>query len=115
MVLFFWASWASNSTESLNLLQQAYNRYSDQAYFVVVNLTTTPRETREAADAYWAATSYSFPTYYDLDGSCRAAFRVDTVPTTFFMKEENLALAYFKGNLTRYGLSVGLDCILPEQ
>lgn len=114
VVLCFWASWATGSKDTLDLLQAAYNKYGDQVYFVVVNLTTTPRETKEAAEAYWATTSYSFPTYYDLDGTCRAAYKADTVPTTFFMKEDNLALAYFKGKLTKFGLSVGLECILPE-
>lgn len=115
MVLCFWASWATGSKDTLDLLQAAYNKYGDRVSFVVVNLTTTPRETREAADAYWASTSYSFPTYYDLDGACRAAYKADTVPTTFFMKEEHFALAYCKGKLTKFGLSVGLELILPEE
>lgn len=115
IVLCFWASWATNSPDTLNLLQAAYNNYGDKVYFIAVNLTTTPRETEEAAKAFWASSSYSFPTYYDLDGTCRSAFGADTVPTTFFIKEENLAIAYFKGNLTRYGLTVGMNCILPKE
>lgn len=115
VIVCLWASWATGSEATLDLLEEAYNLHSDKLYVVAINLTSSARETKEDAQAFWDSHNYSFPTYYDNDGTCQALFEVNTVPTTFFLRENNRAIAYFKGKITRYGLRLGLDALLPKR
>lgn len=115
VVLCYWGSWASGSEDTLNLMQEIYDLYSDRLSVVAVNLSASSKESREAADAYWAEKGYSFPTYYDNDRACQNAYGIETVPTTFFLQEDCWAVAYFTGKLTRYGARIGLGCILTPE
>ena len=115
VVLCFWASWATASESTLNLLAEQYVNYSQDVYFVVVCITDGTKETRETADAFLADKSYPFPVYYDLDGVCHASYKVSTKPTTFFLKKDNLAYAYNKGALTKMILTTGIDYVLPPK
>ena len=112
-MICYWASWAGDSEKSLKRIAQFYELYHEDVYFLAINITDGDKETRETADTFLADKSYPFPVFYDLDGVCHAAFRVNTKPTTFFLKENCWAMAYFKGNLTKYGMNMGMKCILP--
>ena len=114
VVLCYWASWATGSDDTLDLINQYYAEYSEKVHFVVINLTNAEKETREAADAYLAEKNYAFPVYYDTDGVCRTSYSVNTVPTTFFLEDDAYAVAYSKGKLTKRVLLAGIEYILKE-
>ena len=115
IIICFWASWATGSGPTLEMLKQCHAEYGEDIYFLAINITDGIRETRELADAFLADKSYPFPVFYDLDGVCRSAYGVNTKPTTFFIQKENWAIAYFKGNLSTMGLNRGLQTILPKE
>ena len=112
VVLCYWASWATGSADTLDLIAKYYAEYSDKVHFVVINLTNSEKETREAADAFLADKNYPFPIYYDTDGVCRTSYAVNTVPTTFFLEDDAYAVAYSKGKLTKRVLLAGIAYIL---
>lgn len=112
VVLCYWASWATGSDDTLDLIAKYYAEYSDKVHFVVINLTNSEKETREAADAFLADKNYPFPIYYDTDGVCRTSYSVNTVPTTFFLEDDAYAVAYSKGKLTKRVLLAGIEYIL---
>ena len=115
IVLCFWASWAAPSESTLALLAEQYVNYSQDVYFIVICITDGEKETKETADAFLADKSYPFPVFYDLDGVCHSAYHVNTKPTTFFIKKDNVAYAYNKGALSRFALTTGIKYVLPPK
>lgn len=109
VVINFWASWCGPSYRELTMFQQAYDEYKYDVNFLMINTTSDSRETREAADKMIADGGYTFPVYYDLDASAANAFKVTSLPTSFFIDANGDAVAYAAGEIGRANLELGLQ------
>ncbi len=83
VVVNMWTSWCSFCKSELPDFQKAYETYGSDVVFLMINLTGS--DTREDADALIQSKGYTFPVYYDLDGSAAGAFSVRSIPMSVFI------------------------------
>ena len=100
VILNFWASWCGPCKAEMPDFQKAYLNYNDYIEFVMVNLTTSMYETRKKAEDFIVQQGYTFPVFFDTNGSAAEAYGIRSIPTTVLINEEGCILATFSGMLT---------------
>lgn len=95
--------WKKEAEEELNLMQEFFDLYGEQANFVMIHLTDEA-ETKEDALAFVAQKGYTFPVYFDPMNTAADAYEVTLVPTTYFMNAKNVLKAHAQGALDKSAL-----------
>ena len=113
VVLNFWASWCGPCQSEMPEFNEKYLELADEVTFLMVNLTDGGRETVEGASAFIAEKGYAFPVLYDTSGEAAAAYRIYSIPVTYFIDARGCAVAQAKGAIGASTLQRGLDMILP--
>ena len=114
VIVNFWATWCGYCVMEMPDFQAAYEEFGDQIHFMMVNVTDGYQETEAAARAFIAEKGFTFPVYYDLDLSAAGAYGVSSMPVTFFIDAEGMAVAYGRGALDAASLRQGIDMLLEE-
>ncbi len=114
VVLNFWASWCPPCKAELPDFQAEYDIWGEQVQFLFVNLTDGTQETVETASAYIAKQGYTFPVYYDKDYSAVYAYRINSIPATYFIDAEGYLVKRYTGMIDRETLQQGIASILPK-
>ncbi len=90
---------------------EAYAELGDEIHFLMVNMTTSSRESFEKASAFIEEKGYSFPVFYDLDSNAATTYGVYSLPTTLFIDAEGHGIAQATGAIDREILQRGIDMI----
>ena len=114
VVLNFWASWCPPCKAELPDFQAEYEIWGEQVQFLFVNLTDGATETVETASAFIAKQGYTFPVYYDKDYSAVYAYRITSIPATYFIDAEGYLVKRYTGMIDRETLQQGIASILPN-
>lgn len=114
VVLNFWATWCGYCVMEMPDFQEAYEGFGDRIHFMMVNVTDGYQETEAAARAFIAGQDFTFPVYYDLDLSAAMAYGISSMPQTFFIDAESMAVAYAQGALDAASLRRGIGMLLGE-
>jgi peroxiredoxin len=114
VVLNFWATWCGYCVMEMPDFQEAYEEFGDRIHFMMVNVTDGYQETEAAARAFIAGQDFTFPVYYDLDLSAAMAYGISSMPQTFFIDAEGMAVAYAQGALDAASLRRGIGMLLGE-
>ena len=114
VVVSFWASWCSSCKAGLPTFQAQYEELGDQVHFLMVNMTTSLQESREAAEAFIAESGYSFPVYYDEQGSAFEAYAVTSLPGTCFIDSDGYLMSAVLGPLGEEEFEVNLGLVHPQ-
>ncbi len=114
VVLNFWASWCPPCKAEMPDFEEMYKQYGDRVHFMVVNLTDGTRETVDSAKAYVGAQGYTFPVYFDTTMQAANAYRVYSIPTTYFINADGTLLSYAEGMIDARTLETQLKRLLGE-
>lgn len=111
VVLNFWASWCGPCQMEMPDFDEAYAELGGEIHFLMVNMTTSDRESFENAAAFIDEQGYSFPVFYDLDGDAAETYGVYSLPTTYFIDAQGYGVAQATGAIDRETLEKGISMI----
>lgn len=100
VVLNFWASWCGPCRKEMPDMQKFYDAYKDKNVEVVaVNLTHFERK-REHVDEFVKEYGLTFPIPLDVEKQQYDAYKVITIPTTYFLDENGVIKERHLGPMT---------------
>ena len=108
----FWATWCPPCRNELPAFQAAYEEYGEDITFMMVDLTDGTRETQEIVDEFLIETGYTFPVYFDLDGSAAKAYQLYSIPETVGVNAEGKVIFLQVGALTEETLQDVIEDLL---
>ena len=114
VIVNFWATWCGYCVMEMPDFQEAYEEFGDRIHFMMIDVTDGYQETEAAAKAFIAEKGFTFPVYYDLDLSAAGAYGISSMPQTFFIDAEGMAVAYAQGALDAASLRQGIGILLGE-
>lgn len=79
-----WASWCGPCRAEMPAMQRVYDLYRE-AGFVVLAVNATNQDSLEAANRFVAEHGLEFPILFDVDGSVSARYRLQALPSSFFI------------------------------
>ncbi len=111
IVLNFWASWCGPCCSEMPEFDAVSQELQGEVTFLMVNMTDGGQETVETASALIAQEGYQFPVYYDTDMDAATVYGVYSLPTTYFINADGVAIAQATGAIDRETLQRGIDMI----
>ncbi|MCS7038567.1 MAG: TlpA disulfide reductase family protein [Anaerolineae bacterium] len=110
VVLNFWATWCAPCEAEMPELEQAYRRYGN-AGLVVIGVNQG--EDEATVRAYADRLGLSFPLVRDGDTQVGRRYRVEALPTTFFIDREGIIREQVIGQMNTAVLRQRLRSIFP--
>src|SRR5512143_2601492 len=89
VVLNFWASWCPPCRAEMPALNAVYQKFRDQG-LIVLGVNTTFQDDETSARAAVRDWGLSFPIAFDRDGVTSRQYRVQAMPTTFFIGRDGV-------------------------
>lgn len=111
VVLNFWASWCPPCKGEMPDFEAMYKIYSPDVQFMMVNLTDGSQETLSSATAYIAEQGYTFPVFYDTALDATNKYGIYSVPMTYFIDENGIAVARASGAIDAETLEYGISML----
>ncbi len=88
VILNFWASWCGPCRQEAPDLKEIYLKYQDKLDFYAINLTSS--DDVDSAKAFVQEFQLSFPILLDKTGEVADAYRVMSIPTTYFIDTDGI-------------------------
>ena len=107
----FWATWCPPCRAELPAFDVAFQTYGSSIQFLMVDLADGVQETEKSARAFVAENGYTFPVYYNTDGSAVSAYRLYAVPQTVAIDAEGRIVRSHTGALSEEMLSGLLEAL----
>ena len=111
IILNFWASWCGPCKMEMPDFDEAYREYGTEIHFLMVNCTTSSRETMDSAKSLIADEGFTFPVYFDTTGEASGLYGAYSIPLTYFIDAEGYLTAYAQGAIDAEVLQTGIDMI----
>lgn len=114
-VVNFWATWCGYCVNELPDFDVLYKEYGNKVNFMMVDLPDGQRETESAARSFIKNHGYSFPVYFDLNGSASKAYVDGGIPVTVFVDKEGNILEKHIGMMHETSIREYLEKMVGEQ
>jgi cytochrome c biogenesis protein CcmG/thiol:disulfide interchange protein DsbE len=89
VVLNLWASWCPPCRAEMPALNAVYQKFRDQG-LIVLGVNTTFQDDETSARASIRDWGVTFPIVFDRDGATSRQYRVQAMPTTFFIGRDGV-------------------------
>jgi cytochrome c-type biogenesis protein len=111
--LTFWATWCSPCLEEFTDINQLYLDHEENTADVAVLSVIYPskkgdtspagqeEKTTDEIRAFLSENGYRIPTLMDFDGKVFAAFKIDSLPTTYLIDQTGEVIGYVPAALSR--------------
>ena len=111
VVVNLWATWCPYCLEEMSAFESAYKQYGNDVVFMMVDMTGG-EETVEKAKAYVESMGYTFPVYYDTEGSVSDTYNVTSLPRTLFINRDGSLYKMHTGMLNAEMLESYIEILL---
>jgi cytochrome c biogenesis protein CcmG, thiol:disulfide interchange protein DsbE len=108
----FWATWCPPCRAEMPAIEAAYQAYRTQGFEV---LAVTNDQNPELVPLFLREFGLSFPAIADRDNAINAAYRVNGLPTSFFIDRAGTVRAVHHGQMTSAQIEADLLPLLAEQ
>ncbi len=112
IVINAWTTWCNPCRTELPDFQNAYENYSGDVEFLMINLTDGISETYEGALQFVEDNNYTFPIYFDLLGKATRAYEIYSIPRTIFINESGEIIKEYTGMINEIVLENEIQKIL---
>lgn len=112
IIINFWATWCYPCKSELPAFDAAIQEYGQEITFLMVNLTDGFRDTVSGVTDFVSENNYSFPVYFDTEGSAANAYRVSSIPLTLMIDQEGCLYKSHKGAMTEKTLEKYIQSLL---
>ncbi len=85
----YWATWCPPCKAEMPAMQRTYEAYRDQG-FVVLAVNATNQDALADVEAFVREYGLTFPVLLDESGSMGALYRVNALPTSFFIRPDGV-------------------------
>ena len=114
VVVNFFASWCGPCKMEMPHFDEAAKAYAGQIEFMMVDLCAYGNDTKENAKKLIADGGWTFPVYFDTDGSAVMAYNVRSMPTTIFVSADGELVGQQIGAMTAAQLQAQIDKLLVK-
>ncbi|MCK9479259.1 MAG: TlpA family protein disulfide reductase [Firmicutes bacterium] len=112
IVLNFWASWCPPCKNEFPHFQNAYNKYKDDVEFILVDLVDGQRETISKGKDFISQNNYTMPIYFDDNQSAAYAYRISSIPMTYFINRDGGIVNLYRGQISEKSLFSEIDALI---
>ncbi len=113
LVLNLWASWCPPCKAELPTFEEMYKVYGEDVEFAFVSLVGG-RETVESAMNFINQNEYDLPFYLDNDQQIAYAFRVTSIPVTYFINSDGTENKKHIGLITENELENQIESLIEN-
>ncbi len=97
VLINFWATWCPPCREEMPALQAAYEKHRDEGFLILgVDLQEAPDTVRAFRDEF----GITFPLLLDRDGAVFNLYRIQAIPTSFFVDPQGTIQVLHVGPMT---------------
>jgi len=89
VLINLWASWCPPCRAEMPALDEVYRKYRDEG-FVVLAVNTTYQDSIDGARDFARAYDLSFPIPLDRDGAVSQRYRLQALPTSYFVGRDGV-------------------------
>ncbi|MBP7176757.1 MAG: redoxin domain-containing protein [Thermoclostridium sp.] len=111
IVINFWATWCPYCVEEMPVFEQAFQKYGNEIQFLMIDSVDGQRETQAKGERFIQEEGFTFPVFFDTDGSASFAYEVYSLPTSVFIDPDGYVIVYHPGGLTADMLQQGIGYI----
>jgi peroxiredoxin len=115
VLINLWASWCPPCRAEMAAINNSYTHYADQG-FIVLGLNTTFQDDETAARAFAQSLNLSFSIIFDRDGVTSRRYRLQAMPTSFFVGRDGVIRDIVLGGpMTEALLTSKIQSLLAEK
>jgi len=110
-----WASWCGPCKAEMPAMQEVYEAYAPHG-FTILAVNTTYQDDQDDALDFVENRGLTFPILFDFDGSVSQQYRVQAMPTSFFVDRDGvIQRTVFGGPMSEALLRAEVEKLLAEE